>query len=743
MSTESDLAYQEALRRIEVNFRTKATKLELSDLTFLIKMPPEIGKLTQLQTLYLSGTQISGINLDNLSNLKYLDLNGTQISEINLDNLSNLLILDLSDTNIDLPPELINNPKNPKAIIAYLSQQSKQPLNEIKMLILGEGTVGKTSLIKRLKFDEYDEKEGKTRGVDIYDLPLKVKNCDVKVNVWDFAGQEITHSTHQFFLTKRSLYLLVLANRKDEKGNNLEDWLKVIKNFGGDSPIIIVCNKADEHKISLNEATLKEKYPNIKHFIHVSCRKGTNIKKLKSLITQEIKEIPHVFENYPKKWVQIKDKLQDIKQNYIPYEDYTKICDNVKLDQDQQELLIEILHDLGVVLNFRKDKTVNDTNVLNPEWITDAVYRILTNEGLEKEKGVLTFERLDKILDNRRFPKQKHKFILDLMRKFERCFRLPETEHYLVPKLLPVPQPVLSQWKKDDIILGFQYKYEITPDNFMTRFIVRKHYLADNETWWRTGILLKNVDNNYALIKTDLADKTITVQITGKKETCRGFLSTIRGDFDEMHKKIEHLVVTEYVEHEKGLILYESLLKLEKKGIKTHYFPDIDAEIDVIQLLNGIESEYERKERAEKKEGKDYYMPKNYDIAVSFAGEQRSEVESFVKELKKRDISVFYDFDLQADLLGKDLYVELADVYCNRAKYVIVFVSEDYAKKIWTKHEIRNAFERQIQKQDDYIIPAIFDDTKIDGLRSTIGNVDLRKVTMSKFAELIEQKLNP
>jgi hypothetical protein len=330
---------------------------------------------------------------------------------------------------------------------------------------------------------------------------------------------------------------------------------------------------------------------------------------------------------------------------------------------------------------------------------------------------------------------------LKMMGKFERCFQLPETENYLVPKLLPVPQPVLSQWNKDDIILGFQYKYEITPDSFITRFIVRKHGLVSDENWWRTGILLKNADNNYALIKTDLADKTITIQITGKKETCRGFLSTIRGDFDSMHKKIEHLVVTEYVEHEKGLILYESLLKLEKKGIEKHYFPDIDAEIDVIELLNGIETEYERRKRADEKEGRNYSMPKNYDIAVSFAGEQRSEVESFVKELKKRNISVFYDFDEQADLLGKDLYVELADIYCNRAKHVVVFVSEDYAKKIWTKHEIRNAFDRQIQKQDDYIIPAIFDDTKIDGLRSTIGNVDLRKVTMTKFAELIEKKL--
>jgi hypothetical protein len=87
-----------------------------------------------------------------------------------------------------------------------------------------------------------------------------------------------------------------------------------------------------------------------------------------------------------------------------------------------------------------------------------------------------------------------------------------------------------------------------------------------------------------------------------------------------------------------------------------------------------------------------------------------------------------------------DLYVELADVYANRSDYVIVFASKEYQAKVWTNHEIRNAFERAV-KHDGYIIPARFDDTRITGLRTTIAYIDLRKETLHSFVEIIIEKL--
>ncbi len=96
------------------------------------------------------------------------------------------------------------------------------------------------------------------------------------------------HATHQFFLTKRSLYLLVLDSRLDEKENRVEYWLKIIQSFGGDSPIIVVCNKNDEHDLELDWRGLQNKYPAIKAFAKkVSCKTGDGIAELRELIGRE------------------------------------------------------------------------------------------------------------------------------------------------------------------------------------------------------------------------------------------------------------------------------------------------------------------------------------------------------------------------------------------------------------------------------------------------------------------------
>ena len=93
----------------------------------------------------------------------------------------------------------------------------------------------------------------------------KIENLKSKtrVNVWDFGGQEIMHATHQFFLTKRTLYVLVLDSRLSEAENRLDYWLTLIRSFGGDSPILVVGNKTDQHALDLDRRGLLAKYPTV------------------------------------------------------------------------------------------------------------------------------------------------------------------------------------------------------------------------------------------------------------------------------------------------------------------------------------------------------------------------------------------------------------------------------------------------------------------------------------------------
>jgi hypothetical protein len=130
-----------------------------------------------------------------------------------------------------------------------------------------------------------------------------------------------------------------------------------------------------------------------------------------------------------------------------------------------------------------------------------------------------------------------------------------------------------------------------------------------------------------------------------------------------------------------------------------------------------------------------------YDIAVSFAGEDRAIVESFVCELKKAGVKVFYDAWEQASLWGKDLVQHLDKVYRQSARFCIVFVSRDYAKKAWTSHELRSAQARSFAENTEYILPVRLDDTELPGLPPTIGYLDLKNIDVPTLASLVLRKL--
>lgn len=137
-------------------------------------------------------------------------------------------------------------------------------------------------------------------------------------------------------------------------------------------------------------------------------------------------------------------------------------------------------------------------------------------------------------------------------------------------------------------------------------------------------------------------------------------------------------------------------------------------------------------------------MEYKYDVALSFAGEDREYVDKVAKLLKEKNVKVFYDKFEEAELWGKDLVTSFDTIYRKSARFCVPFISEHYKEKIWTRHEIRTSFARAIQSDEEYILPARFDDTEIEGMRPTIGFIDLRRCTLEEFVNVILKKLgNP
>ncbi|RCJ41185.1 hypothetical protein A6770_08860 [Nostoc minutum NIES-26] len=572
----------------------------------LTMLPAVIGQLSNLSRLYLGDNQLTTLPavIGQLCNLSQLDLEKNKLINLpeEIQRLTKLKKLDLrgeGNSQLKIPPEILGNSwdnlDKPSNILKYyfsLQVEEKKPLNEAKVLLVGQGGVGKTSLVKRLLENYYDPHERKTEGISIKNWQISVNNQAIRLNVWDFGGQEIMHATHQFFLTKRSLYLLVINTRKDEQQNELEYWLKIIQSFGGDSPIIVVANKIDEHPFDIDQRGLCQKYSAIRHILPVSCETGQGLEDLRSAIINEIAQLNHIHDLLPQSWFQVKTHLEQIEKDYIPYGDYERLCHDEKVtDGLSQSTLIDLLHHLGTVLNFRDDPRLEDTHVLNPEWVTNGVYKILNDNWLMTQyRGILDRAQLKRILNEPRYPDNKQLFIVDMMRKFELCFPLEDGvgDRFLIPDLLPKEQPATGEWED---ILAFQYHYNVLPSSVISRFIVRMHHHSDRQTWWRSGIVLKH-QGNRALVKSDREDRKIFISIGGSPSTRRELLAMIRSQFYAIHQTIKGLEVKEKVGipgHPNNIVVdYQTLLEYEKQGLRI--IPDgLQESFDPRQLSDGIE----------------------------------------------------------------------------------------------------------------------------------------------------------
>ena len=589
----------------EIGQLSNLTSLDLS-YNQLTELPREIGQLSNLAGLSLSGNELTELpkEIGQLSNLTELSLYNNQLTELpkEVGQLSNLTTLDLRGNQLPIPPEIIGRADSPAEIINYYLQHhrtsaSKKSLNEAKMIIVGQGDVGKTSVVRRLVGDPFDEHESKTKGIDITRWGITANGASIRLNIWDFGGQEIMHATHQFFLTKRSLYLLVLDSRMDERENHLEYWLKIIQSFGADSPVIVVCNKSDEHELDLDWRGLQQKYPTIKAFVSgVSCKNGEGISELQSIIEREVAHLNHIHDELLLSWFEVKDQLEGMKEDHIPYCDYQKMCQEKNItDNISQRTLIGFLHDLGIVLHFHDHPILDDVNVLNPEWVTKGVYRILNSPELFRQKGVLEIEALNRILaPQAAYPGNKHMFIIGMMRKFELCFDFEgyPDKRFLVPELLSKEEPDTGEWADS---LAFQYQYNVLPGSVISRFIVRMHKYISQNTYWRTGVVLayKNRENR-ALVKADIEEKKIFISVIGTNQTTRrNFLEVIRADFERIHATIPKIEAREKVPipgHSEVVVDYQHLCVLEKKGIDTFIPEGLEEEVIVKELLNGIKN---------------------------------------------------------------------------------------------------------------------------------------------------------
>jgi small GTP-binding protein len=493
----------------------------------------------------------------------------------------------------DPPLEIVA--KGREAVDRYFQarDEGELPLSEVKVLLVGHGSAGKTSLVKRIFGEEFDQHESQTHGISIRRWSTNASSGhEIKANFWDFGGQEIMHATHQFFLSKRSLYILLLDGRKEE---DPEYWLQHIESFGGDSPVLVVLNKIDQHPaFDVNRLFLRQKYRGIVGFHRVSCATGDGIEHFAKALEAQLETVPILQTRWPHSWFRVKQELETDETAYISLAAYTALCEREGVtDPASQETLVDFLNDLGVILHF-KDLELIDTHVLDPRWVTEAVYRIINSPALAAQKGFLELAQLAEILapwDGATFmyPASKHRYIIDLMLKFELCYEVAANA-VLVPDLLDVQQPSMDFDTSNALEFIFEYAY--LPTSVLPRFIVRMHRDIVDGNAWRTGVLLSDkVLGASALVTADTHAKRIRVVVQGTQR--RDYFATIRKVVTEINTSFEKLVFTEFVplpDFPTILIDYRELIGYELDGRTDIFIGRLGRSYQVTKLLNGIEA---------------------------------------------------------------------------------------------------------------------------------------------------------
>ena len=523
----------------------------------LSQLPAEIGQLVWLQSLDLGSNSLGKLPAEilQLVQLQSLDLRNNQLSQLPAEivRLTCLQRLDLRDNPLNqLPTKIQHYLDKPgqaaTEILRYyrrLLEQQTDRLYEAKLLIVGEAGAGKTSLAKKIESADYqlDTAEQSTEGIDIIQWQFPLKEGEAfRVNIWDFGGQEIYYATHQFFLTQRSLYILVADSRKED--TDFFYWLNAVELLSNNSPILIVKNEKQERRREIDERQLRGEFLNLKQVLATNLATNRGLAEIKREIQHYISGLPHVGTELPKAWVKVRQALDVDGRYHITLQQYLALCKEQGLIRREDALrLSSYLHDLGVCLHFQEDALLRRTVILKPTWATDAVYQVLDNPQIAQNLGKFDQNDLAAIWQEEQYAAMLPELVR-LMMKFTLCYKLQDSSFipynvptYIVPQLLSVNAPHYEWDDRENLLL--RYHYEFMPKGIITRFIVEMHqWIEDQICVWKTGVVLKKEEARAEVIEL-YHRREIRVRVWGPRR--RDLLAVVRYKLGEIHDSYKRL----------------------------------------------------------------------------------------------------------------------------------------------------------------------------------------------------------
>jgi internalin A len=708
---------------IELWSLSKLQELSLSE-NELRELPAEIGKLRGVQKLYLNKNELREVpsELWHLTNLQILKLNENQLNLLPVEvcqlrglqelylgsnrldrlpsevgHLTKLQTLNVDDmlTLLTPPPEIVARGRDNMLAFLRELEKSSVPRYEAKLLLVGEGGTGKSSLSRALRNEVFNPHLSTTHGIEVDRLNLL--GGEIALNMWDFGGQHIYHSTHQFFFTKRSLYVVVWSARLGAEQGRLSYWLDTIKSLAPDARIVLVATYVDERGPDLNYQFYKALYPQLVGHLGVSNKQRTGLVELEKMLLDQASQLPLVGQPWPMNWLTVEKTLLARPEYYIDADEYARCCATCGVEADiANGTLGNYLHDLGKILYFRDDDILSNLVVLKPNWVTKAISRVLDDEAITKAKGILRHSELPRIWgtdeDGLKYEWYLYPAFLRLMEKFELSYQIEaelpggNSTSSLIPLLLPHEPPAnLPAWPKRPPVGHSQvemvYHLDSVPAGIMSRFIVRTQQYTKN-LHWREGVMLE-YQGHQARVELNPVHHKLHLIVQGPLP--QNFFTILMNTVDVILARFEGLTIRREIpctchwEHDGAeacprTYRYEDLIRRMRARKYIIECPEAFAEVSVQLLLYGIHSSTNEQVMRDIQQGQQEIRRE--------VQQERQELQRLMQRVEQQSELIARDFTRQWNMEMQKLEAECPNTF-------VLTVGDDSAwnPKNWVSQE--------------------------------------------------------
>lgn len=626
------------------------------------------------------------------------------------------------------------------AVRAYLEELGQGVVvNErVKIILVGNGRVGKTSLLRRLRDEPFNLKEPYTHGIGLDkhlnkgNLP-EVSTPGLQAQVWDFGGQEIFYATHQFFLSEDALYVFAWTNEENVRSHRERDaanlpidkfqtneyWLENIRHRGGPKcPILMVQTHCEAIETPCNADDLRKEYGAI--CLNFDASNAYGLPQLKKWITQKLnKEIPFFGGKVPRSYDRCITEVENIRSEYpsISKNEFeAKVCQIAGVLSGNETEALQYLHRTGAVVWFSNVEQLKDRVFTDPNWLTKQVYRLI-NKELESTGGRFGMAYLKKHLPT--FKEEERKQFIELLKTFGLLFETREDNElvFIAPNYLPEALTYEAQklLKTHEQALRpvFQFAFpKFMPDNVMVNFLSR-YGPYSNELYWKNGIFFTDANGQRALVK--LAGRCLEVfaeqgeqSLSLQAQICQAFVELSGNANAELTVKGR-------------TVSWQALEKAREQGVEDM----TDREGDFVKVAHfaqiNCNSMKEHNELASVKQ------PIYLSYAWGDTGEQGESREKIVKELIST-LEADSRFALKYDKkeVGYRKSIREFESELVQAKQIVVVLSDRYLKSSHCMFELLQIFRKSGSEAAEFrekIVPIVLPDAKIHDTKSIIAYI--------------------